>query len=646
MCNLCIKLYRYKITLILIYRVERVTKPNNLHGLRSRSSSANSGSGCTSPARSPRPHSPSPPGSREHLSTWSASVPTLNAERHFENGHCAPERRPAVGLGKVERTGKENDRPERPEKPERRPNSKELIEKQRNWTSHFSKARPNRYNSDPNRSLVQTSLNSQNVQSQAQQSSSSFDTCQSSVSAAAGDSASPATRSASFCSARSPPPPPPPIRNSSAASRRERPASIAAASPAELLESPEYATVERFDDISPTIPEYAVVQKKKPQNCPKESKNGGAAKTQDSSLPEYAVVQKNTSKAVLKSAENSKEASKTQNLKSAASTEMAITGNKIVSSRSAETIKDISKSTTQNLTSSATAEPISGSKTVVSKSVEDTKEVSKAITQTVKSPSVEITPVGKDVVSRSTENSKETLKSSTSTEEVPAFKAIVSRPTEFSKEEVIETVEGSKEITKDSAVLEPKTALASDFPEQTKASPALHYEDSSPVRSASMDNILTRRESDLLEAPEYFNCPPSPIHSPAKTSEWRNEWLAKNDEILKRTVDLRDLKTSSKEALESELGNELVRPDPRPDWARPIAKRKEGVDEKRTELRSPESELGLPSAGTDSASSSMSSPSSPSKDSKEEKAEKEMSEKHQTGKLLDSWKNFIVDGKG
>lgn len=396
--------------------------------------------------------------------------------------------------------------------------------------------------------------------------------------------------------------------------------------------------MERFDDISPTIPEYAVVQKKKPQNSPKESKTGGTDKTQDAPLPEYAVVQKNNSKAALKSAENSKEASKTQNLKCAAITE-AVTGNKIVTSRSTEAAKDVSKSTVQNLTSSATAEPISGNKAVVSKSVEDTKEASKVTTQTVKNPPVvEVVSVCKDAVLRPTENSKEPLKNSTSTEEAPAFKAIVSKPTESSKEEVMEAMEESKEATKDSTIPESKTAIIndnSDFSEQTKASPVLNYEVSSPTRSASMDNILTRRESDLLEAPEYFNCPPSPIHSPAKTSEWRNEWLAKNDEILKRTVDLRDLKTSSKETLETELRNEVTRPDPRPDWARPNAKRKETVvDDKRTELmRSPESELGLPSAGTDSASSSMSSPSSPSKDSKEEKAEKEMSEKHQTGKL-------------
>ncbi|GAB1864149.1 Neurabin-1 [Camponotus japonicus] len=614
--------------------VDRVTKPNNLHGLRSRSSSANSGSGCTSPARSPRPRSPSPPGSREHLSTWSASVPALNAERHFENGHCAPERRPCAG--KVERTlGKENDRPERPEKPERRPNSKELIEKQKNWTSHFSKTRPSRYNSDPNRSLVQTSLNSQNAQNQIQQST-SVDACQNSVSAI-NDSTNPATRSASFCSARSPPPPPPPVRNSSAAGRRERPASIATVNPSELLESPEYATVERFDDISPTIPEYAVVQKtKKLQDNTKESQDGSAGKTQDATLPEYAVVQKNSSKAALKSTE--KEASKISASQKSTATPETTSGNKIVTSRSVESAKDISKITLQNLKSSASVEAVSANKTAVVRSVEETKEISKPVVQSSRgSPVAEEVPGCKNAILKPAENSRETSKNSAPADGAPVFKTAISKPIEDSREKT----EGLKEVIKCSTAAEKtaesKTAVTNecnnDLSGQTKPSPVLHYEVSSPTRSVSMDNVLVRRESDLLEAPEYFNCPPSPIHSPAKTSEWRNEWLAKNDEILKRTV---DLKISTKEAPETELRNEITRPDPRPDWARPSAnaKRKDTVaDDKKVELiRSPESELGLPSVGTDSASSSMSSPSSPSKDSKEEKAEKEMSEKHQTGR--------------
>lgn len=46
-----------------------------------------------------------------------------------------------------------NEKPEKPEKPERKFNSKELIEKQKNWTSHFTtnKTRSTRFNSDPNR---------------------------------------------------------------------------------------------------------------------------------------------------------------------------------------------------------------------------------------------------------------------------------------------------------------------------------------------------------------------------------------------------------------------------------------------------------------------------------------------------------------
>ncbi|XP_029174637.1 uncharacterized protein LOC114943213 isoform X2 [Nylanderia fulva] len=611
--------------------VDRVTKPNNLHGLRSRSSSANSGSGCTSPTRSPRPRSPSPPGSREHLSTWSASVPALNAERHFENGHCAPERRPGVA-SKVERTlDKENDRPERPEKPERRPNSKELIEKQRNWTSHFSKTRPSRYNSDPNRSLVQTSLNSQNAQVPQ---SASVDACQSSTVSATGvnDSTNPATRSASFCSARSPPPPPPPVRNSSAVGRRERPASIAI-NPSDLLESPEYATVERFDDISPSIPEYAVVQKtKKHQDTAKESQD--AAKAQDSALPEYAVVQK-TPKTGLKSAE--KEASKVGAGQKSAATPEATSGSKIVTSKSTENSKDIPKIILQNLKSSASVDAVPGSKTIVVRPAEDAKEISKPVVPSSKgSPVVE---GGKNAISKSTESSREASKHSASADGAPVFRSTISKPIEDSREKT----EGSKEGTKSSTIAEKaaesKTAVTNEFnkdsSEQTKSSSVLHYEVSSPTRSVSTDNVLVRRESDLLEAPEYFNCPPSPIHSPAKTSEWRNEWLAKNDEILKRTVDFKDVKTPSKE--ETEARGDVVRPDPRPDWARPNAnaKRKDTVaDEKKGAelIRSPESELGLPSAGTDSASSSMSSPSSPSKDSKEEKAEKEMSEKHQTGR--------------
>ncbi|RZC39063.1 hypothetical protein BDFB_007095 [Asbolus verrucosus] len=53
-------------------------------------------------------------------------------------------------------------KPEKPEKPERKFNSRELIEKQRNWTSHFSKTRTIRYNSDPNKNEVKLAVNDGN----------------------------------------------------------------------------------------------------------------------------------------------------------------------------------------------------------------------------------------------------------------------------------------------------------------------------------------------------------------------------------------------------------------------------------------------------------------------------------------------------
>ncbi|XP_017876510.1 uncharacterized protein LOC108622900 isoform X3 [Ceratina calcarata] len=502
--------------------VERITKPTNLHGLRSRSSSANSGSGCTSPARSPRPRSPSPPGTRDHLSNWSASVPALNAEKHFENGHNHgldnDKHKSRAGLGKFDKNyGKENrldDRPEKPEKPERRLNSKELIEKQKNWTSHFSKTRPSRYNSDPNRSVVQSSLNQStnkaNVEASvghAQNTSIDHETKRPT------DISNPATRSASFCSVRSsaisPPPPPPPARNSSNA-KKERPASIAAVSPSDIPSSPEYATINKYFDTSPTIPEYAVVQKNTnvqnkhfQRNQEQISKNVGTPAS-DTIIPEYAVVQKNSAAKAQKNA---------------------------------------------------------------------------------------------------TQHSK--------------------------------TVHGSE-----GTCLPSKNTLASssiDIYSQTKSH--VSYEKnsdmSSPTRSMSTENISSmtvesksRKENDLLDAPEYLHYPSNVIRSPPKTSEWRNEWLAKNDEILKKAADLK----CSREDLE--VKNEVVRPDPRPDWARPSVKKKDSMtEEKKIEpSKSPDPELRPPSGGTDSASSSMSSPSSPSKDSKEEKADKEMSEKFQAGR--------------
>ncbi|KAG7205372.1 hypothetical protein KM043_007369 [Ampulex compressa] len=536
--------------------VDRIVKPTNLHGLRSRSSSANSGSGCTSPARSPRPRSPSPPGTRDHLSNWSASVPALNAERHFENGHnygldnMSDKHKPRIGFGKIEKNyGKENrldDRPEKPEKPERRLNSKELIEKQKNWTSHFSKTRPSRYNSDPNRSLVQTSLN-QNANKASTESSGQghlqgMGLGEGEGKRSADVSANPATRSASFCSVRSsagisPPPPAPPTRNSSTSNaKKERPASIATVTPSDVPGSPEYATINKYFDTSPTIPEYAVVQKtasaqnnmqfQRSQESKESSKTTVSPvpdKAQDTSVPEYAVVQKNTTTKIFP-----------RNV-------------------------DITKSTSAQL-----------------------------------------------------------MKSSISTDE----SCLVSK----------------NALT--SSNIDIYSQVKSYLVQQCQCPTILSMDTSSPTRSVSIENMTMTgitseqrpmRDNDLLDTPEYSNYPVSVIRSPPKTSEWRNEWLAKNEEILKKAADLK----CSRENLDTDTKGEIPKPDPRPDWARPhanIARRKDNaIEDRRAEnSRSPDSELRPPSRGTDSASS-MSSPSSPSKDSKEEKADKEMSEKFQAG---------------
>ncbi|XP_057328130.1 uncharacterized protein LOC130669332 isoform X2 [Microplitis mediator] len=485
-----------------------VTKPTNFHGLRSRSSSANSGSGCTSPARSPRPTSPSPPGScRDHLSNWSASVPALNAERHFENGHAtennnaAQRLKPRVGVAsKFEKNfhGKENRRDEkqqaeRPEKPERRLNSKELIEKQKNWTSHFSKTRPSRYNSDPNRSVVQTSIQNQNSKRLIGDNSidPSIESDYQEIDFKKSPEPCPATRSASFCTSRpsptmSPPPPLPPTRNSSAV-KKERPVSFAATSPtgSDSPVSPEYATVNKSFDTSPTIPEYAVVQKGINAKQPPKS---------NEPMPEYATVQK----------------------------------------------------------------PLGGSKKLVldTSSKLSSKDNSKAIQQDVSSP-----------LSRS-------INSSPTRQPLPS-------PRELSKES----------------------------------------SSSSPDHDEEVDN----QKYDLLEVDDCPILPASPIRAPPKTSEWRNVWLAKNEEILKNVSELKTTTTIT--STTTVTAEEIIeRTSSRPDWAKPHV---EVGESKRT--RSPENELRPPSA-TDSASSSMSSPSSPSKDSKEEKAEKELPEKLQYGR--------------
>lgn len=74
--------------------------------------------------------------------------PKRNKYQPLGNG-VASKRDPTKIIHNTSRTKQE--KPEKPEKPERKFNSKELIEKQKNWTSHFTKTRTTRFNSDPNR---------------------------------------------------------------------------------------------------------------------------------------------------------------------------------------------------------------------------------------------------------------------------------------------------------------------------------------------------------------------------------------------------------------------------------------------------------------------------------------------------------------
>lgn len=137
-----------------------------MHGLRSRSSSANSSSESTSPTNSPHMNS-LVLQCHDSLKNWSISVPTLNAERQLEK-NCLTftnkydrVRNHTDKMNSKEHV-KENeiiDKFNISEQSEKKFNSKELIQKQKNWTSHFSKIRTSRYNSDPNTFEVQTSLN-------------------------------------------------------------------------------------------------------------------------------------------------------------------------------------------------------------------------------------------------------------------------------------------------------------------------------------------------------------------------------------------------------------------------------------------------------------------------------------------------------
>lgn len=138
------------------------------------------------------------------------------ADSNHSNGIIKPEGEKAETEEIVGSVTCLTKKPEKPEKPERKFNSRELIEKQRNWTSHFSKSRSSRYNSDPNKTEVRVGLSAGDTENKAALVSAQQQ-AQKLTSDSSLPSTNPAARSASFSATRpvrSPTvsPPPPPVR--------------------------------------------------------------------------------------------------------------------------------------------------------------------------------------------------------------------------------------------------------------------------------------------------------------------------------------------------------------------------------------------------------------------------------------------------
>lgn len=117
---------------------------SNIQDSRSRSSSVNSEN------KDSKDTSRSPSPKRDRSEVFSKVLTSESVCK--PNGH-------AVTGSRL--NGEDRAKPalmKKPDKPERKFNSKELIEKQRNWTSHFSKTRPNRCNSDPSKTDVKLAV--------------------------------------------------------------------------------------------------------------------------------------------------------------------------------------------------------------------------------------------------------------------------------------------------------------------------------------------------------------------------------------------------------------------------------------------------------------------------------------------------------
>ncbi|KAK5642531.1 hypothetical protein RI129_008698 [Pyrocoelia pectoralis] len=148
-----------------IIPLQSTKSASSILDVRSRSSSANSENRDTKSHHGSR--SPSPPIlSKDGLNNFSNSVPVLNSgvSAGKMNGHKvngSVNNNENITIADDERT--KPSLMKKPEKPERKFNSKELIEKQRNWTSHFSKTRSSsRFNSDPNKAEVKFAVTNGN----------------------------------------------------------------------------------------------------------------------------------------------------------------------------------------------------------------------------------------------------------------------------------------------------------------------------------------------------------------------------------------------------------------------------------------------------------------------------------------------------
>ncbi|XP_076264918.1 protein phosphatase 1 regulatory subunit spinophilin isoform X4 [Rhynchophorus ferrugineus] len=221
---------------------------SNILDRSSRSSSANSE---TRETKSQSSRSPSPP--KSGCDKFSRSAPTLNENEKKSNGfgdETVAKTNGSDTTTKIDERSKPvlMKKPEKPEKPERKFNSKELIERQRNWTSHFSKNRGSRYNSDPNKTEVRLAVNNKEPSSDSK-------------------AVSAATRSASFNNTRiiSPPtspPPDPPVRTEASRrpniTRKERPASV--------IPTTTYTSTAKMDQFTskpgPTSPNNEIGNKK------------------------------------------------------------------------------------------------------------------------------------------------------------------------------------------------------------------------------------------------------------------------------------------------------------------------------------------------------------------------------------------------